>query len=316
MNKIKLAASLFAAVVLTLGVSAQTMGEITEKYNQAGAALQAKEFEKAATLFSEVIDEAATVDEAAELLMQSQRYLPTALLYTGRTYAAQQQYDQAIAKLSEARDRAEMYGNDQIERQATQLIGQIYFASGADAYNNERYAEAVDIFAKGFEADPTNTDMALNLARSYDKLDDLDKSVEVYNSIIALEGRHSRYAEAVAEAKKEVAEAVLVRAAAAGAEGNLEEVIRLTELIPENEDGALLRVQVAINKKDYRSVIQYAPEAAELQTNDEKKSEIYYSLGAAYQNTDNTAKAIESLRKVTAGPNVATARQMVTDLSK
>ncbi|MCD8186602.1 MAG: tetratricopeptide repeat protein, partial [Rikenellaceae bacterium] len=299
-----------------LNVSAQTMGEITEKYNEAGAALQAKEFEKAAEVFAQVIDEAATVEEAGEILIQSQRYLPTALLFTGRTLAAAQQYDAAIEKLTEARDRAEMYGNDQVERQSTQMIGQIYFASGADAYNNERYSEAVEIFAKGFEADPTNTDMALNLARSYDKLDDLEQSVEVYNSIIALEGRHSRYVEAVAEAKKEVSEAVLVRAAAAGAAGNLEEVVRLTELIPEDAAGALLKVQVANNKKDYRSVIQYAPEAAELQTDEEKKSEINFYLGAAYQNTDNTAKAIESFRKVTAGPNAAQARQMVSDLSK
>ena len=316
MNRTKWMLSLVAALVLAGSLSAQTMNDVTEKYNAAGAAMQARDFDKAATLFGEMIVEAAMVEEAGELLMNAQRYLPQALFSQGRTLAVQEDYTNAIAKLTEARDRAELYGNAQIMRNAIQMIGQIYFASGADAYNNERYAEAVDIFAKGFEADPTNTDMALNLARSYDRLDSLNLSVEVYQSIIALESRHSRYAEPAAVAKKEVSDAVLIRAAAAGSENNLEEVVRLTELIPTDEAGAFLRVQVANNKKDYRSVIEYAPAAAELQTNDEKKSDVYFMLGAAYQNTENKAKAIESFRQVTAGSYAAQARNLITELQK
>lgn len=316
MNKIKWVLSLVAAMVLAGSLSAQTMSELSEKYNAAGAALQAKDFEKAATLFDEVLTDAATVDGAEEIITQSQRFLPTALFFAGRVNASQQKYPEAIAKLTEARDRAEMYGNGQIMLQATQMIGQIYFASGADAYNNERYTEAVEIFGKGFEADPKNTSMALNLARSYDKLDSLNKAVDVYNSIIALESQHSRYAEPAAEAKKEVSLAVLERASKAAGESDLKEVVRLTDLIPTDETGALMRVQVANNKKDFRAVTEYAPAAAELQSDDAKKSDIYFMLGAAYQNMENKPKAIESFRKVTAGPNVAQAKTMITELQK
>ena len=314
MNKIKILLSLFAALVLTGSLSAQTL---TEKYNEAGGAMQAKDFAKAATLFEQVIQEGAEAGpEAAELVANAQRFLPQSLMMQGQGLAGQQKFAEAVAALTKARDRAELYGNMQVMRGAAQLIGRVYFAQGADAYNNERYAEAVDIFAQGFAADETNTDMALNLARSYDKLDSLAKAVEVYSSIIALEGRHSRYAEAVATAKEEQELAVLAPASVAAGEGDLDEVIRLTDLIPENAAGALLRVQVANNKKNYRSVIEYAPTAAELQTDDAKKSDVYFYLGAAYQNTDNKAKAIESFRKVTAGDNVTAARNLVSELQK
>lgn len=316
MNKMKLVLSLLAATVLALNVSAQSLTEVNEKFNAGGTAMQAKDYEKAAALFAEVIQEGAGIEGAAETVTAAQRYLPQSLLLAGTAMAAQQNFTGAIEKLTEARDRAELYGNAQIMRGAIQRIGQVYFASGADAYNNDRYAEAVEIFSKGFEADPTNTDMALNLARSYDKLGNLEEAVNVYQSIIDLEGRHSRYVEPAAVAKKEQEESVLVVASAAGAEGNLEEVNRLADLLPNSEAVALMRVQVANNKKDYRSVIEYAPAAAELQTSDENKSSIYFILGAAYQNTENKAKAIESFRKVTAGPNVAQARQLVTDLQK
>jgi tetratricopeptide (TPR) repeat protein len=312
----KFVLSLVAATVLALNVSAQSLEEIREKYNTAGAAMTAKDFVKAAALFTEVIQQGATVEGAEEMVAKTQTYLPVCIFQIGVAEAKAKNYDEALKKLTEARDRAEMGGNLQIQRQATQLIGQVYYAMGADAYNNDRFAEAVEVFSKGFEADDRNTTMALNLARSYDRLDSLDKAVVVYQAVIALEGEHDRYVEPAAEAKKELAQAVLVRAIAAGGENNLEEVIRLTDLIPTDPAGALLRVQVANNKKDYRSVIEFAPAAAELQSEPEKKSDIYFLLGTAYQNTENLPKAIESFRKVTAGTYVAQAKNMITELSK
>jgi len=316
MNKMKFLLSLFAATVLALNVSAQSVTEINEKFNEAGAAMESGEFAKAVGLFTEVIQQGATIEGAEETVMNAQKYLPMCLFRLGVGEARAKNYDEALKHLTQARDRAEMAGDVQIQRNATQMIGQLYFAMGADAYNNERYSEAVDIFAKGFEADPRNTAMALNLARSYDRLDSLGKAVDVYSSIIALEAQHDRYKEPAAEAKKELSQAVLVRAVTAGTDGNLDEVVRLTDLIPADEAAALLRVQVATNKKNYQSVIEYAPEAAELQTDAEKKSEIYFYLGAAYQNLDNKAKAIEAFRKVTAGPNVSQAKNMITELQK
>lgn len=318
MNKMKTILLLVAAVVLAGSLSAQTVTEVNAKFNEGGAALQAKDFAKAATLFEQVILEGAEVGaDAAETVSGAQRYLPQALLMAGQSLAAQQKFDEAVAELTKARDRAELYGNMQVMRQAGQLIGRVYFANGADAYNNERYAEAVDIFAKGFAADETNTDMALNLARSYDKLDSLDRAIDVYKSIIALEGRHSRYAEPAATAKDELALALLSRASGAG---NNDEIIRVSEMVLEidatNPMAQMMRLQAANNKKDYRAVIEYGPATAEAQSDEALKSDAYFLLGAAYQNTDNKAKAIESFRKVTAGNNAAQARTLVTELQK
>ena len=317
MNKMKFLLPLFAATALTVGAQAQaTLEQINEYVSGGAAAATAKDYAKALELFSQAVKEGPSVDGAEDAVSKARGFLPQVHSLMGMAAAKENNFETAISHLVQARDMAELAGNLNLQRQSAQRIGQIYFAWGADAYNGERYAEAVDIFAKGFEADPRNTAMALNLARSYDRLDSLAKSVEVYQSIIALEGTHDRYAEPVAEAKKELSEAVLARAATAGGEGNLEEVIRLTELIPTDEVGALLRVQVANNKKDYRSVIELAPAAAELQSDEAKKSDIYFLLAAAYQNQENKAKAIENFRKVTAGDNVAQAKTMIAELNK
>jgi tetratricopeptide (TPR) repeat protein len=108
----------------------------------------------------------------------------------------------------------------------------------------------------------------------------------------------------------------LVKVSEAAAANNLEEVVRLTELIPEDPAGAMIRLQVTNNSKDYRAVTEFGDKVAELQTDDEMKSNAYFLLGAAYQNLDNKAKAIEAFRKVTAGANASQARTLITELSK
>ncbi len=317
MNKIKLMLSLTAAMVLSAAVSAQTLDEVNNKFNEGGAALQAKEYDKAATLFMQVIQEGATLGpESANTVKQAQTYAIQAYLIQGRAAAAAGNLDAAVEPLAKAQDLAQLYGNQQLLTNARQTLGQIYAAMGAEAYNTENYAKAIEIFAQGYATDPRNTDMALNLASSYAKTGDLEKAIEVFDSIIALETTHSRYVEPAQKARSEKVTVVLVPAAAAAGEGNLEEVVRLTDLIPEDPTGAMLRLQVANNKKDYRSVIQYGEAAAALQTDEEMRSNAYFLLGAAYQNQDNKAKAIESFRKVTAGPNAAQARTLITELNK
>ena len=315
MNKIKLIGSLVVAMVLSVAVSAQTLEEVNEKFNEGGAALQAKDYAKAGALFLEVVQQGAVVGaDAAGTVQNAKQYAVQSFFRQGQTLAAANDLDNAIPALTKASELGELYGVANVGRQATQMLGQVYFAMGANAYNTEDYPKAIEIFGQGYAADPTNTDMALNLARSYNKQGDLAKAVEVYDAVIALEDRHSRYVEPAKEARAEKATAVLVKASEAAAANNLEEVVALTDLIPEDPTGALMRLQVANNNKDYRSVIQYGEAAAALQTEDDKKSDAYFLLGAAYQNQDNKAKAIESFRKVTAGANAAQARSLISSL--
>lgn len=316
MNKLKLMASLVVAMLLTAGLSAQTLDEVNTKFNEAGAKLQAKDFAGAIPLLEQVVAEGAQVGaEAAETVTQAQKFLPLAYYQVGGSMAAQSKFDNAVAALTKARDLGELYGNVQVARGAGQMIGKVYFAQGASAYNSEDYAKAIEIFSKGYEADPTNTDMALNLARSYDKSGNLDKAVEVYQAIIGLESRHSRYAEPAKEAKEELAMAVLAKASEAT---DWEQVVSLTDMVlsvdPQNEMANLMRIQFANNLKNYAAVIEFGEAAAEAQTDPAKKSDAYFLLGAAYQNLDNKAKAIESFRKVTAGDNVAAAKKLISDL--
>lgn len=321
MNKLKLTLSLFAAVMFTVGASAQSVDDVNAKFNEAGAKLQAKDFAAAIPLFEEVVSLGTQVGaDAAETVTQAQKYLPMCFFYNGMAQAKENQFEAALASFTQAQEKGELYGDLKTSRNAAQMIGQSYMAMGGNAYNAKDYAKAAEIFAKGYAAAPNNTKLGLYLADSYDKLDSLNKAIDVYKSIIALEQKHSRYAEDANQAKKDLTLAMLARASKAAEANNLDEVVQYTGVIleydPSNEIATLLRVQTANNNKNYKAVTEYGDAAAEAQTDAVKKSDAYFLLGAAYQNLDNKAKAIEAFKKVTAGANVAAAKQLVTDLSK
>ena len=103
-------------------------------------------------------------------------------------------------------------------------------------------------------------------------------------------------------------------------EKKYDEIMKLADHIvaidPTNAQGNLLRLQTATNMKDWDKVIALGDAAAELQPTPELKSDAYFLLGAAYQNKENKAKAIETYKKVTAGGNVVTAKAQITLLSK
>ena len=76
------------------------------------------------------------------------------------------------------------------------------------------------------------------------------------------------------------------------------------------------KTQAYLTKKDYAKVIELGEAAAAAQPDETEKSDVYFILGAAYNAKEMKPQAIEALKKVTAGDNVAAAQKSVAELSK
>lgn len=193
-------------------------------------------------------------------------------------------------------------------------------AQGGDAFNSEDWATAISVFSKGYAANANDTAIGLLLAKSYAESGDMESATEVYTSIMALEARNSRFAPDAEKARTELSTYLLIQAQEAAAANDFDGVIEKTGAILEfdeaNAAATMMRIQTATNLSNFDAVIEYGDQAIETQADDESKSNAYFLVGAAYQNKENTAKAIEMYRQVTAGANVDTAKAQITALSK
>lgn len=322
MKSLKTAIATLAAILAVNVMSAQvTVAQVNAKFNEAAALLNAQKTSEALPVLEEVIKMGMEAGgDAVETVQQAQKLLATCHYSKGLSLAKGRNLEGALVEFNAANQTGELYGDISTARKAKQMISKVYTMMGAEAFNNKDYAKAADVFAQGYEVNPSDTKLALNLAVSYCEMGDKVKGYAIYKDVMALESRHSKYAEPAAEARTKLAEYLLLDAsdvAKAGVKDSTYTAIeKVLELDPKNAAAHIMRIQTATNAQDWTKVIEWGESAAAAQATAEAKSDAYFYLGAAYQNTENKAKAIETYAKVVAGNNVAEAKNQSTLLKK
>ncbi len=236
-------------------------------------------------------------------------------------FCQQGKFDEAIPYLNAAAELSELYGDTKTARNTASLLGKVYYTMGVTAFNAEDFTNAIEVFAKGYAANPTDTLISMALAESYSKSGDLENGMKIYAEIAALGERHSRYASIATKAKSRMAEYLLEVASHLAKSNLLDEAYEVIDGILEDIDETnpmahLLRLQWANNAKQYAKVIEWGEKAAEAQSDEALKSTAYYLLGAAYQNSERMDEAIAQYSKVTAGQYAATAKTQIAEIRK
>ena len=318
---------LAVAMMTVCAVSAQN--ELIAKFNEGVAAMNNKDFAAAITAYEAFIDKGADSDDTAVLanVAQAKKYAVQCYMVLGGRNAKMQNFEKAEEVLSEGVMKAELYGETQLLAKMKSRLADIYFAHGATAYNSKDYATAVKVFSKGYEANPRNTNLALNLAMSYCELGQFETGMEIYRNVAAM--NPERHAEAVAKAQEMITFYTTNQVAKLQAEGNNDGVIAMAEkMLAEDPASALaekIRLQAYNGKKEYDKVIELGETAAMAQTSDEDKSDVYFLIGAAYNAKYNAGgnkdealknKVVEYMGKVTAGNAVEGAKAAIADLTK
>lgn len=316
MKQLKLWGMTFAAVAMVLGASAQTKEDVALKMKEAGELINSKKLVEAIPVLEEVVKMGQAVGaDAVDITSQAQKLLPTCYQQKGANLYKEQKIDEAIAAFFKAEDMADLQGDVMMSRKMGRTISQLYMMQGINSFNSKDYTKALESFQQGIKQDPENIQLAYFTAKSYAELNQLDQAIELYKQVITAGTDNSKYAKQAADAKADMDNYLLVAASTAAQAGDVEKVKTYVEAIPENADANLLLIQTANNLKKYDVVVASGATAYAAQTDDARKSDIAYLTGVAFQNTGNSAKAIEWLGKVTAGDNVAAAKQLKTDIA-
>lgn len=321
---------LMAVALLSFAmVSAQSAGEIVQKYNDGAAALQAKDWAKALSLFESVVKGGADSEDSnvVNCVATAKKYIPTCYQRIGTAAAGRKDFNAAIENLTKAAEKSELWGDMQGKAKANTILAKVYQVQGGEAFNAEDYVTAVAVFEKGYAANHRNTEMALNLAESYFKLNEYQKGMDVCNNICGM--NPSRYSEAIAAAKTKMALYTNNEVARMQQAGDQDGLIAMADsMLATDPTSALaekIRLQAYNNKKEYDKVLELGDNAALAQVEADDKSDVYFMIGAAYNTKYNAggnkdaalkAKAIEYLQKVEAGNSVDAAKAALAELTK
>lgn len=311
---------LFVSVCALLAAVSLSAQDLTTVYNEAAAAYGVKDYATAAAKFEAVINQGVDSESADDmsLVATAKKMMPTCYFMLGGGGVRTQKYDEALKNFIKSAEIAELYGDMNAVAKAKGWEAKVYHIQGGEAYNNKDYVTASAIFAKGYAADPDNTEMALNLAMSYCEMGEYEKGMEVYEALAAK--THPKYAEAAAKAKEMMAMYTNNKVAAMQTAGDFDGIITMADaLLVKNPESALaqnVRLQAYANKKDFAKVIELADAAATAQTDEADKSLMYYLLGVAYNAKEMKPQAIAAFQKVTTGTASENAKAALVELTK
>lgn len=267
--------------------------------------------------FQAVIDASWDIEELdvnqQKALAGSKKFIVTCYNKIGIAAINAKEYEKAIENFSLAADTAYLYEDVAAMNKNKTLIGQVYQVQGADAFNSGDYATAIAVFSKGYEADPRNTDMAMNLAESYFRSDMYQDGMRICTAIAAL--NPDKYAEAIAEAQAKMDMYTNNEVAKLQMANDYDGIIAMAEQLEDAAMAQKITMQAYYGKRDFNKMIELSAAALEAQTTDEGRSDIYYLLGVAYNEKEQFDAAIAAMKNVTAGANVENAKAVIAALT-
>ncbi len=313
----KLILSLLAASAV---FAASAQEDVTTYYNAAAAAYGEKKFDVAIENFNKVMDLGMTDEAAANMVATAKTYLPQCYYMIGGRSMQAGNYDAALENFTMAAEYAELWDNIKVQHNASSWIAKLYQQQGGEAFNAGDFETAKGIFLKGYEFDDRNTEMANWLGICYCETGEFEKGMDIFYKISDMGARNPKYADAAAEAQKNMGIYTNNRVAEFQAEGNHDGVISMAEWIlstdPLNALAEKIRLQAYYDKKDYAAVAAAAQSAADAQVDEVERSNVYFILGASYNDREMREQAIAAFKQVTEGPNAEIAAASIEELTK
>ena len=305
-------------VALMGATSLFAQSDIVALFSQGLGNAKTGNFTEAIAQFQEVIDASWDIEEPdanqQKAIAGSKKFIVTCYNKLGIAAFNAKNYDEAIENFTMAADTAEMFDNVVDMNKNRTYVGQMYQAKGADAFNSEDYATAIAVFSKGYEADPRNTDMALNLAESYFKSDMYQEGMKICTKISQLNAE--KFGEAIVAAQAKMDMYTNNQVAKLQMANDYDGIIAMAEQLDDAAMAAKITMQAYYGKKDFNKMIELATAALEAQVTDEGRSDINYLLGVAYNEKEMFDQAIAAMKNVTAGNNVANAQAVIAALHK
>ncbi len=304
-------ALLVGLLMFGLGLYAQSVADAGEKFNEGTAQYKAKAFGQAAKLYEQALEMCKMAGSAAaDLKPQVESQLTNSYFWDGISLYKRREFDQAIAQLKKAKAMAASIKNEKIKGYAHLYIARVYSSKGLSFIREKKYAEAATQFANALKEKP-------DCYNAYYGKVILAKSQKDMTAMMSAVDQLGKFAVSSAKATqkynaaKQIAFNALLNNGAEQLQKShtakaLESLNNAKKYGTANADLFYYMALANVNLKKWDSAIAAAKKALSMQSSD--KSDIYFTLGQAYQGKGDKAAACGAFKHVVKGPNVKAAQ--------
>ncbi|HER08407.1 MAG TPA: tetratricopeptide repeat protein [Bacteroides sp.] len=316
--------TIVTAVLLAGSLSAQTLTEVINEFNEGVASVNSQEYESSVEHFNRVLALAGAVgDSASDLKSKAEEQIPLAYYRQATMHMKQKQYEKAIPYLEKTVEAATLYDNNQeYKEKSLQYLSPIYVMSGNQAWKNDNYAEAHTYFDKALELNEGLYKAHQGKGLVYLDEGKVEPMLEEFNKAKA-KATAENDMETVNEINKVIDDHFnkLIKAEMDMVDPEDNDYTYVIEACENalaanpNNPRALYHLAMVHNKMiEYDAAIEYALKAMENETDPVWLSAINFELGHAYQNIVEYEKACEVLQKVMEEPFLSRAEKKMSTI--
>ncbi len=319
MKTVVKSALLAGLMMFGMGLFAQSLTDAGETFNQGTAQYKAKNFAQAVKLYEQALKMCKAVGpDAADLQSQVETQLGNSYFWNGISLYKKREFDQAVAQLKKAKAMAAATQNEKIKNYAHTYIARVYSSKGLSMIKQKKLDNAAEQFALALKEKP-------DCYNAYYGKTLLAKEKKDMEGMMAATDHLAHLAAANAKAGKRYNQAKYVTFTTllnAGAE-QLQKMNAAKALVflndakkygSANADLYYYTAVANLSLKKYDAAIAAAKKAVSMQT--AEKSDIYFTLGQAYQGKGDKTAACSAFKHVLKGPNVKAAQYQIKQVLK
>ncbi len=319
MNTLTRSIALMGFFLFSIFVTAQTVEDAGNKYNEANSAFQNKQYANAITLYKDALSMAeAAGPDADQLKSNIQTQLINAYYKNGIALYKQKKYDSSVENLKESQSLAKSIGDNAMVSKLNGVIAKIYSSKGLSLIKQKKLDDALGAFQEARVTNPKCVISFYGESIAFKDKGDMEKMMASADKAIEYGTENSKMIKYAAKAKTVASKALLSEATKELQKEHAQTAVNYFNESFKYKPGdaeAYFYLAIAYNKlKKYDDAINAANKALAMKQDD--KSDIYFQLGLAYKGKGETAKACSSFKKVTTGDNVAAAKYEITEKLK
>ncbi len=319
MKTVVKSALLVGLMMIGLGVNAQSLTQAGDDFNAGTAQYKAKHFADAVKLYEQALKMCKAIGpDAADLQSQVETQLGNSYFWNGITLYKHREFDQAIAQLKKAKSFAAATNNTKIKNYAHIYIARVYSSKGLSMIKAKKLDEAAAQFETALKEKPDCYNAYYGKVLLAREKKDMEAMMAATDHLAQLASSNAKAGKRYNQAKYVTFNTLLNAGAEQLQKGNAAKaLVYLNDAKKYGSSNADLYYYTAVadlSLKKYDSAIAAAKKAVAMQTGE--KSDIYFTLGQAYQGKGEKAAACSAFKHVVKGPNVKAAQYQIKQVLK
>jgi len=304
-------------------VSAQSLDEARDLYNQGGQATLEGDLETAIQNFEECVAICETLYEkeedtdAEELMLTVQQTLPKLYWQLSQNKVKEKDYNSSLEFALKAKDAANNVSETDIASKASTMASKLYYSFALRDYKAKNYTEALTYLDNSINENPSNFSAHLLKVVIYKDTENEKALIDATQTLVAIEGDDDSKDKAVNLTANYFYNEGVKAKQASQYEKAINYIEKSFEFNAENADAYFLLVSVYNSQKDWDKAIDAANEGLKYEDNPaEAKARFYYELGNAYVGKGDNTSACDAFNKASVGVYSENANYQINEVLK